>query len=74
MTQFNPKLAEMQAQSIDPKVVKALARIEARRNQVLGHIHQDLRRVAAQRAEVRNLDRQESAILEKAKAALVGAK
>ncbi len=73
--EFNPRFAEMQAkQSLDPKLVKALARIEARRNVVLGAIHQDLRRVAAQRAEVRNLDRQESAILEKAKAALVGAK
>lgn len=71
MRATSAKVINQDTKSIDPKVVKALAKIEARRNRVLGHIHMDLRRVALQRAEVRQLDRQYDATLTEAKAALV---
>lgn len=71
MTESKAKVINQDAKGIDPKVVRALAKIEARRNQVLGHIHMDLRRVALQRAEVRQLDRQYDATLAKAKEAIV---
>jgi hypothetical protein len=71
MSATRANVINQDAKGIDQKVVKALSKIEARRNQVLGHIHMDLRRVAIQRAEVRQLDRQYDATLAAAKAAIV---
>lgn len=70
MTNIAQKRADAQPKSVNPRVMRDLAKIEAQRNRILGDIHADLRRVSAQRGEVRKLDAAYDAILSEAKSAL----
>lgn len=70
MANIAQKRADAQPKSVNPKVMRELAKIEAERNRILGNIHADLRRVSAQRVEVRKLDAAYDAILSGAKSSL----
>lgn len=67
MSNIQSKRADAQAKGPNHRVMRELAKIETQRNRILGDIHMDLRRVSAQRTEVRKLDAAYDAILAGAK-------